>query len=96
MRKSNDLTMKDAIGKLLKSYKMEDKVVALRVEELWPAVIGNTGARYTKGFRFKKGLLTIITDTPALRQEIMHNKTLVMENLNRELGGEVIKDIEIR
>lgn len=96
MRKSNDITMKDAIGKLLKSYKMEDKVVALRVQEIWPAVIGNTGARYTKGFRFKAGLLTILTDTAALRQEISMNKTLVMENLNKELGGEVITDIEIR
>jgi hypothetical protein len=93
MKKSKDVTLKDAIQDMLKVYRMDDKMAALRIQELWPEVIGKTGAKYTRGFRFKAGVLTITTDAPALRQEISMNKTLVMQNINERMGGELVTEI---
>lgn len=96
MKKSPEITLKDAIGKMLKTYKMDDKMVALKVEEVWPDLMGNTVARLTKGFRFYKGLLSIMLESAVLRQELSMSKSLLIKNLNEKLGGEVIEDIELK
>jgi len=93
MKKSKDITLKDAIGQMLRSYNMDDKVVALKLEEAWPALMGNTVARLTKSFRFRNGVLTITLESAVLRQELSMSKSLLIRNLNEKLEAEVIKDV---
>lgn len=93
MKKSKEVTLGNAIQNMLKSYKMDDKVVALKIEENWPAMMGPAVARLTRTFRFKEGILTIHLESSVLRKELSMSKSLLIQNLNEFLGGEVVKDV---
>ncbi len=88
--------MKEAIELLIRQYRMDDKVAEMKIQEIWRSMMGNFVANKTAGFQFKKGELTIRLDSSALRQELSMNKTLVMENLNTELGGKLITVIHLK
>lgn len=96
MKKSPELTMKQAIDQMLKAYKAEDKMIALKIEEIWPELMGVTVSKLTVGFRFLKGKLTILLSSSVLRQELLMNQTLLIQNLNEKLGNDYIKEIEIK
>jgi len=93
IRQPTEITLKDAIEKLLNDLNLASKLKEVQLIGSWEKVAGKLIARHTKDIFIKDRVLYIKTDTAALKQELTYMKTKLLGKLNREAGEEVIEDI---
>lgn len=96
MQVSDEFSMKDALQLLLKKYGLEEKYVTVRIKEAWQKLFGNTIASQTSGFFYQKGELTVRIQSAALRYELSMNKSLLVDRINQEMGGNFIRLIHLK
>ena len=93
---------KDAqsIGQLIRTYlrqeSLESPLNELRLVNAWPEVVGSSIAAYTDGLFVRNQTLYVHLTSSALRQELMMGRTLLVRNLNKHVGAQVITDIVFR
>lgn len=92
-RKSNEQPLGEVIRELLSNYRLEGKLQKARIIEAWPKVTGPMITKHTRDLYFKGSKLFVKLDSPALKTELSYSKTRIMEELNKVVGEEVIKDI---
>ena len=68
----------------------------LRLVNAWPEVVGPSIAAYTDGLFVRNQTLYVHLTSSALRQELMMGRTLLVRNLNKHVGAQVITDIVFR
>jgi predicted nucleic acid-binding Zn ribbon protein len=93
IRKSNEITLKDAIESLLRAYKLTGKLNETRLITSWDKVVGNHIARHTGELYIKGETLFVKLDSAALKNELAMAKTRLIANLNRVAGVNVIAEI---
>lgn len=92
-RKANTLTLKDCIGNMLESYKIQDKFDETFLISSWESMMGKAIAiRTTKLFIKNKTLFVTLNSAP-LRQELMMGKTKILKFLNEKAGKELITEV---
>ena len=57
IKKSNQFTIKEAVQKLISSYRMEEKLGEVQIVNCWEKVVGKMIANHTKKLYIKKGKL---------------------------------------
>lgn len=93
MRKPNDITLKEGIGKLLNVYKLKGKFDETSIIALWPEVMGKAiGNRTTKIYISQQKLFVRI-ESSVIKNELMMVRTGIIEKLNERAGSEVITEI---
>ena len=92
-RKSNEQPLGEAIRDMLSAYRLEGKLQKARVIEAWPKVTGKMITNHTKDMFFKGSKLFVKLDSPALKNELSYQKSKLIEELNKVVGEEVVKDI---
>lgn len=93
IRKSNEITLKEAIESLLKAYKLTGKLNETRLISSWDKVVGNHISRHTGELYIKGGILFVKLDSAALKNELSMAKTKLVINLNCAAGINVITEI---
>ena len=93
MRKTTEISLKDAIAKFLKDYRLEEKLNETALIGSWEKVAGKLIARHTKEIFVKDRILYIKVDSPALRQELAFMQSKLLDKLNKAAGLEVITEI---
>lgn len=91
--KSNEITIKQALEAFVDAHGLKEKLWEAELRQKWEAVAGVTIARYTRRFYVKNKKMYLETTAPVIRQEIEYSKTLLIENINKEIGEGFIKDI---
>lgn len=93
MRKPNDITLKEGIGKLLNVYKLKGKFDETTIIALWPELMGKAiGNRTTQIYIAHKKLFVRI-ESSVIKNELMMVRTGIIEKLNERAGSEVITEI---
>lgn len=93
MRKPNDITLKEGIGKLLNVYKLKGKFDETTIIALWPELMGVAiGNRTTQIYISQKKLFVRI-ESSVIKNELMMVRTGIIEKLNERAGSEVITEI---
>ena len=86
----------EQIGVLIRNYlrqeSLESPLNERRLINAWPEVLGPVIASYTRELFIKNVHLTSAT----LRQELMMGRELLVRNLNRHVGAQVITNIIFR
>lgn len=95
-RNSNELTLKEAINRLLEVYKLDRGVDEAAIIASWEELMGGPIARRTRNIYFKNGKLVVQLDSSTLRHELNLGKEKLKALLNEKAGKEVVLDIEIR
>ncbi|NTW31950.1 MAG: DUF721 domain-containing protein [Bacteroidetes bacterium] len=95
MLRQNDYILKDVINKLLKEYKLTDKLKEIKIIETWPKVVGKIIAKHTTGIYVRNKKLYITLDNAAVREELHYAKSKLLKSLNKAAGGD-IEDIFFR
>jgi predicted nucleic acid-binding Zn ribbon protein len=96
-KRSKEVTpLKEAIDKLLKAYKISDKMQEIDLQKEWEEMMGETIARKTKSLELRKRLLIIKIESSVLRHELSFAKEKLKESLNTKLKKRVIDDILFR
>ncbi|MBP2832346.1 DUF721 domain-containing protein [Aquimarina sp. U1-2] len=70
-----------------------DKVA---VREVWEKIMGPAITKYTQHLKLDKHTLYVQLTSSVLREELSYGKHKIIDNLNQELGKELIKKIVLR
>ncbi len=88
------------IGALIRSYLREEALESplneRRLIASWAEVLGPVIASYTRELFIKNQVLYVHLTSAALRQELMMGRELLVRNLNRHVGAQVITNIIFR
>ncbi|HLP12469.1 MAG TPA: DUF721 domain-containing protein [Flavobacteriales bacterium] len=92
-RKSNEMPIKEAIDRLLKVYKLDDKMVELDAVKCWEEMMGAAIAKRTREIFIAKKVLYLKLNSAPLKEELLMSKSLIIQRLNERMGKEVITDV---
>ena len=89
-----------SIGQLIRAYlrqeSLESPLNERRLINAWPEVVGPAIASYTDGLFVRNQTLYVHLTSSVLRQELMMGRDLLVRNLNRHVGAQVITNIVFR
>ena len=95
MKRTETQALDTVIGEWIRTMGLEQPLLAQRVVDAWPKVLGALVARYTKDIEVKDGVLRVRIINAALRQELFDRRFALVQKLNQAVGGEAIKDIRL-
>lgn len=93
MRKPNDITLKEGIGKLLNVYKLKGKFDETSVVALWPELMGRAISNRTTQIYVSQKKLFVRIESSVIKNELLMVKTGIIQKINERAGVEVITDI---
>jgi predicted nucleic acid-binding Zn ribbon protein len=96
MRRSKTISLAEAINDYIREMKMEGKLMEINIIDSWEKFAGRAVASRTSGVTIKDGVLIIHMKSSVVKNELMMIREALKEKINREAGGEIIKDIIIK
>lgn len=93
IRRNKEVTLKDAIEAMLKSYRLDQKLDEAKVIAAWESATGKLIARHTLNLEIREKVLYIKTDSAAIKHELSLQKSKVLKRLNKAVGREVVTDL---
>jgi len=96
MSRHNESSIKEAIEKLLKVYRLDDRLAERRLIAAWEEVMGKMIANHTKDLVVKNKQLFVTLDSAALRNELAMARTKIIQMMNNAAGKDVINDVVLR
>tara|TARA_B110000914_G_scaffold195983_1_gene184956 strand:+ start:126 stop:419 length:294 start_codon:yes stop_codon:yes gene_type:complete len=67
----------------------------IKVQEAWVKTMGKNIQKYTYRVYYKKGVLYVKLKSSVLKEELTFEKVKIIKLINKELGKEYIKDMEL-
>jgi hypothetical protein len=93
MRKPNDISLKDAITKMLSVYRLRGKYDETGVVVHWPELMGTAVANRTTQIYVSQGKLFVRIESSVIKNELLMVRTGIIEKLNERAGSKVITEI---
>lgn len=93
MRKPNDITLKEGIGKLLNTYRLKGKFDETSVIAFWPELMGKAVANRTTQIYISQKKLFVRLESSVVKNDLMMVRTGIIQKINERAGTEVIVDI---
>ena len=93
MRKPNDITLKEGIGKLLNVYKLKSRFDETSVIAYWPELMGKAVANRTTQIYIAQKKLFVRIESSVVKNELLMVRTGIIQRINERAGTEVITDI---
>lgn len=89
------------LGEVIKSFfeenpQLQKKIREIRLTRAWGAVLGPMVSHYTTGLYVKEGVLFVKLSSSVLRSELLMCKDMLITNLNKYVGADILHDIVIR
>ena len=88
-------TLAELINEFYKRHNRENSLDEMKIIESWRSVVGGFIAAHTLDLRITKNILYVKVDADSLRNELMYSKTILLRNINRVSGTDILKDIVI-
>ncbi len=89
----NQNTLGEAIKKMLKAYRLENKVTETDLWQSWEVIMGPSIYKHTQSIELRDKVLLIRLDSSALRQELSFAKVKIVEKINEHVGKRFIEDV---
>ena len=94
MKRDKEITpLSAAIDKLLKAYRISDKMDEISLEKEWRELMGDAIANKTTKIELRKKVLFIQLDSSVLRHELNFAKDKLKESLNKKMKRRVVDEI---
>ena len=95
MASANTLSITDALVEYLRESGLEQSVLDVQIEEIWPQVMGETISKLTRSIEVKDGMLIVHVNSAALKAQLFENRFELVRKLNEAVGAPAIKDCRI-
>ena len=93
MERRKTVHISEIIQELLKKNNIKGKLDETTITQKWKEVVGNPMSRYTKKVYINKSILYVEITSSVARNELIMNRSILIERLNAITGNETIKDI---
>ncbi|WP_316801000.1 DUF721 domain-containing protein [Pedobacter frigidisoli] len=93
MRKPNDITMKDAVSKMLDVYRLRRKFDETSIVAIWPEIMGTAIANRTTQIYIRDKKLFIRIESSVIKNELVMVRQGIIQKLNEHAGSEVIVEM---
>lgn len=93
MRKPNDISLKDAITKMLSVYRLRGKYDETGIVAHWPEIMGTAVANRTTQIYVSQRKLFVRIESSVIKNELLMVRTGIIQKLNERAGAEVITEI---
>ena len=95
MASVNSMSISEALVEYLRESGLEQSVLEVQIEDVWPKVMGETVAGLTRSVEVKNGVLIVYINSAALKAQLFENRFELVRKLNEAVGAPVIKDCRI-
>lgn len=96
MRRNNTEQIGDLLRKFMREEGLETPLNEHRLIAAWKEILGPGIASYTSNIYIRNQILYVHLSSSVLRQELMMGRELLVKNLNRHVGTQVITNIIFR
>ncbi len=96
MRRNDAKPIGEMIRRVMREQGLESPLNEYRLIQSWSDVLGRTIASYTTRLYIKNQVLYVQLTSPALRQELMMGRDLLVRKLNETVGAQVITNIIVQ
>jgi predicted nucleic acid-binding Zn ribbon protein len=88
--------LKDLLNDVIKRYGLEHAIIREQMPRIWAQMVGPRIARISEVRSFENGVLNVRVREAAWRSELMLRRELLRNQLNTDLGSEIVKEIIVR
>jgi predicted nucleic acid-binding Zn ribbon protein len=85
----------DALIQYLRESGLEQSVLDVQIEEVWPQVMGDVVNRLTRSVEVRDGVLYVRVNSAALKTQLFENRFELVRKLNEAVGAKAIRDCRI-
>ena len=96
MKRNDAEQIGDMIRKFFRLNGLESPLNEYRLVQAWQDVVGPAIAGYKSNRDIKNQILYVHLTSSVLRQELMMGRDLLVRNLNKQVGAQVIVNIIFR
>jgi hypothetical protein len=96
MRKSNEQTIGEVLQQFLKENNLDAKLNQANIIGNWEKLVGPLFSKHTKQIYFSASKLFIEIDSPAVKNELIMQKSNLLSKLNEFSDGEIVSEIIIK
>ena len=87
--------MDEAVIGFLRESGLEQSVLDVQIEEVWPKVMGETVKRLTRSVEVRNGVLYVYVNSAALKTQLFENRFELVRKLNEAVGAPALRDCRI-
>ncbi len=95
MKRSNTQLFGTVLQEYLREVGWEKPLLEKKVVDMWPTLMGELVARFTKKVELKNGVLMVYLTSAPLRQELFLVRFELVKKLNDAVGSEIVKDVRL-
>lgn len=88
-------SISDALIDFLRESGLEQSVLDVQIEEVWPRVMGETVRKLTRSVEVRDGVLYVHVNSAALKAQLFENRFELVHKLNDAVGAPAIRDCRI-
>ena len=85
----------DALISYLRESGLEQSVLDVQIEEVWPRVMGDVVNQLTRKVEVREGVLYVHVNSAALKAQLFENRFELVRKLNEAVGANAIRDCRI-
>ncbi len=93
---AQSVSIGDALITYLRENGLEQSVLDVQIEEVWPKVMGDVVNQLTRKVEVKDGVLYVRVNSAALKTQLFENRFELVRKLNEAVGANAIRDCRIR
>ena len=91
----SSVSITDALVTYLRESGLEQSVLEVQIEEIWPQVMGETVTKLTRSVEVKDGMLIVRVSSAALKTQLFENRFELVRKLNEAVGSNIIRNCRI-
>ena len=89
------MSISDALVDYLRESGLEQSVLDMQIEQVWPRVMGETVTKLTRRIEMRDGMLIVHVNSAALKAQLFENRFELVKKLNEAVGANAIRDCRI-
>lgn len=93
--RGNDITIKEAIEKMLDVYKLRRKFDETALIAAWPQLMGKAIANRTKQLYIRDKKLFVKVESSVIKHELLLMRSQIIGRMNEHVGQVVIEELVI-
>ena len=96
MSRGGDMTIKEAVERMLEVYKLRRKFDETALIAAWPELMGPAIANRTERLYISNRKLYITVESAVIKNELLLMRSQIIGRMNEYVGQVVIEDIVVR